>query len=270
MQVHSSTSYHAEWSEQSSDTLYMKRTLRAGTVVEHPGSVIVLGDVKRGAQIIAGGDVMVWGRLLGEAHAGCTGDRSASIQALEMLPSQLRIADIAAYSTQPLKTAGIPEVAAVDNDTLEIHLEPVDLGGRIAEQAYRPGSPSEPAAASAAWFTGAYILLVGLALIAAPTTMFGLLFDASAVTPGWIRVGGTLAALFGFYYLGAAIGDRQGQGLRGFYAATVAGRLFLAAAFAAFVALGQVSSMLLVLAGVNALGALNMLMALRRKGRPRV
>ena len=62
-------------------------------------------------------------------------------------------------------------------------------------------------AATAALFTGAYALAAGAALVAAPKAALGLLFDASAVPPGWIRVGGVLFATFGLQYLGAALGD---------------------------------------------------------------
>ena len=42
-----------------------------------------------------------------------------------------------------------------------------------------------------------------------PRTLFGLLFDCRAVSAGWIRVMGVLAATFGVYYLGTAFGDHR-------------------------------------------------------------
>lgn len=68
----------------------------------------------------------------------------------------------------------------------------------------------------------------------------------SAVPPGWIRVGGTLAALFGCYYWGAAFGDSNGSGSRAFYVSTVVGRVGLVVAFAAIVAAGEVGPALLI------------------------
>ena len=68
----------------------------------------------------------------------------------------------------------------------------------------------------------------------------------SAVPQGWIRVGGTLAALFGCYYWGAAFGDSNGSGSRAFYMSTVVGRVGLVVAFAAIVAAGEVGPALLI------------------------
>uniref|UniRef100_A0A7S3QQ87 Uncharacterized protein n=1 Tax=Dunaliella tertiolecta TaxID=3047 RepID=A0A7S3QQ87_DUNTE len=66
---------------------------------------------------------------------------------------------------------------------------------------------SRTPAAKAAIFTGTYATIAGLALVISPVTVFGLLFDASAVPRGWIRVGGILFALIGMQYLGAGLRD---------------------------------------------------------------
>lgn len=70
-----------------------------------------------------------------------------------------------------------------------------------------------------------------------------------------IRVGGVLASLFGFYYLGSAWGDLSGTGTRGFYQSTIWGRVWLALCFAGIVLLGELPPTLLVLALLNLLGA---------------
>jgi septum site-determining protein MinC len=70
----------------------VRRTLRSGYRLEHPGHVTVIGDVNPGAQIIAGGNIVVWGRLRGLAHAGADGDENAIVCALDLSPTQLRIA----------------------------------------------------------------------------------------------------------------------------------------------------------------------------------
>ena len=83
---------------------------------------------------------------------------------------------------------------------------------------------------------------------------------------GWIRVGGVLASLFGFYYLGAGYADKQHQQVsQGFYKATVWGRCFLFAAFAAIVWRKEVERTLLIPAIVNLMGALTMQLALLRQ-----
>ena len=71
--------------------LLVHAALRSGQTIEHPGAVIVIGDVHPGAQLIAGGDVVVWGRLAGVVHAGVLGDRPAVVCALALQPTELRI-----------------------------------------------------------------------------------------------------------------------------------------------------------------------------------
>jgi septum site-determining protein MinC len=66
--------------------------LRSGQVLERAESVIVIGDVNPGAQVVSHGDVLVWGRLRGSAHAGSEGDEQAMVTAMEFSPTQLRIA----------------------------------------------------------------------------------------------------------------------------------------------------------------------------------
>lgn len=75
------------------DAVVIKKTMRSGYRVEYPGHVIVVGDVNPGAEIISGGDVIVWGRLRGVVHAGADGDERAMVCALDLSPTQLRIAN---------------------------------------------------------------------------------------------------------------------------------------------------------------------------------
>jgi septum site-determining protein MinC len=70
----------------------VRRTVRSGFSLQHTGHVIVIGDVNPGGEIIAGGDVVVWGRLRGMVHAGAEGDEQAVVCALDLSPTQLRIA----------------------------------------------------------------------------------------------------------------------------------------------------------------------------------
>lgn len=80
--------------------ILVRRTLRSGFSLQHPGHVIVIGDVNPGAEIISGGDVIVWGRLRGMVHAGAEGDEDAVVCALDLAPTQLRIAGQIAITPQ--------------------------------------------------------------------------------------------------------------------------------------------------------------------------
>jgi hypothetical protein len=82
---------------------------------------------------------------------------------------------------------------------------------------------------------------------------------------GWVRVGGTLASLFGFYYCGAALDDAEGRFPYRTYQSTVAGRIFLAAVFLLLVVTGQSHRSLLVLAAANIVSALSMHRQIRRR-----
>jgi len=86
-------------------------TLRAGDQLECEGSLLVLGDVNPGARVMASGHVLVWGTLRGVAHAGCQGDSSARITALQLRPLQLRIADAVARGPADLPVPGFAEQA---------------------------------------------------------------------------------------------------------------------------------------------------------------
>jgi septum site-determining protein MinC len=70
----------------------VQRTLRSGFKISYTGHVIVIGDVNPGAEVYAGGSVVVWGRLKGMVHAGMEGDEKAVVCALELEPTTLRIA----------------------------------------------------------------------------------------------------------------------------------------------------------------------------------
>lgn len=75
----------------------VRSTCRSGSRVESYADCIVLGDVNPGAEILAVGDVIIFGHLKGIAHAGIPADRSARIWALSIEPSQIRIADLVAF-----------------------------------------------------------------------------------------------------------------------------------------------------------------------------
>jgi len=94
-------------------TLIVEKTLRGGQKIVSDYSVIVFGDVNPGAEIIAGGDIIVLGACRGIAHAGAHGNRHATIKADRLLASQLRIADVISRSPDQLKDPEYPEIARI-------------------------------------------------------------------------------------------------------------------------------------------------------------
>jgi septum site-determining protein MinC len=96
---------------------WIKGPLRSGGKVLFEGNVVVMGDVNPGAEIVAGGSVIVWGRLRGVVHAGAQGDISAVVCALELAPTQLRIAGEIAVSPKK-QGKSQPEVAGLKDGLL--------------------------------------------------------------------------------------------------------------------------------------------------------
>ena len=96
-------------------------TLRSGDRLESEGSLLVLGDVNPGAQLLAAGHVLVWGTLRGVAHAGNQGDRKARIVALQLRPLQLRIADCVARGPEDLPVPGFAEQAEIVDGVIAIN-----------------------------------------------------------------------------------------------------------------------------------------------------
>ncbi|MFO7167934.1 MAG: septum site-determining protein MinC [Chloroflexota bacterium] len=105
--------------DERGDATLVQRTIRSGQVVRHHGHVTVLGDVNAGAEIIAGGSVIVWGRLRGTVHAGALGDATAVICALELAPTQLRIADLIARAPDG-GVARVPEIARIVDGQISV------------------------------------------------------------------------------------------------------------------------------------------------------
>lgn len=100
-------------------TLYHVGTLRGGQTLHNIGNVVVVGDVNPGAEIVASGDIVIFGRLGGVAHAGAQGDVGSRVYALSLRATQLRIATFIAADAGDPGVAG-PEVAFVRGDRIVI------------------------------------------------------------------------------------------------------------------------------------------------------
>lgn len=79
---------------RSSETKFHRGSLRSGNKVEYEGSLVILGDVNAGAEVVAGDNVIVLGILRGLAHAGAKGNKKAIIAAAQIESPQIRIANV--------------------------------------------------------------------------------------------------------------------------------------------------------------------------------
>lgn len=72
-------------------SILIKRTLRSGQKVKNKENVVIIGDVNPGAEVEAGGDIVVWGNIRGMVHAGSGGREDVCIIAAQIMPTQMRI-----------------------------------------------------------------------------------------------------------------------------------------------------------------------------------
>ena len=101
-------------------TYFHQGTVRSGDYLESPNDLLILGDVNPGAIVSAKGNIIIWGRLLGIAHAGKNGNPKATISALQLRPVQLRIANKVARGPEEKPQLGLAEQARIDSEKIII------------------------------------------------------------------------------------------------------------------------------------------------------
>ena len=109
-------------------TLYLNQTLRSGQTVNYEGNILIIGDAHPGSEIIAEGDITVWGILGGIAHAGCKGNVTSKVRALKLNAIQLRIAGLYARRNDTLNVPYVqktneftPEEAQIEEGKIVIY-----------------------------------------------------------------------------------------------------------------------------------------------------
>lgn len=105
---------------------FYKGILRSGASLEFETSVIIIGDVNHGARVVSKGNIIVLGSLKGTAFAGATGNTNSFVVALDMNPTQIRIADtIARAPDKPVKD-GARETKIAFLEDGNIYIEPLN------------------------------------------------------------------------------------------------------------------------------------------------
>ncbi len=107
----------------TSETKFHKGSLRSGQRIEFEGSLVIIGDVNAGAEVIAGENIVVLGILRGLAHAGAKGNKDAVIEASEIEAAQIRIADKVKEIEKDTNTIRKVKTSAYINDKDELILE---------------------------------------------------------------------------------------------------------------------------------------------------
>ena len=106
-------------SKKRNDILY-EGTVRSGDRISSNGNLCIIGDVNPGAIVSAKKNIYVWGKLLGIAFAGKSGNINASITSLFLNPLQLRIADVIAVGPKEKPKNHYPEIAVIEKQTINI------------------------------------------------------------------------------------------------------------------------------------------------------
>jgi len=104
----------------SDDTLFLRRTVRSGQAIHHASSIVILGDVNPGAEIVASGDIIVWGVLRGLVHAGYPNNENAIVCSLLLAPVQLRIAHLLSRPPDGFQVQARPEFATIKNGQIVV------------------------------------------------------------------------------------------------------------------------------------------------------
>ena len=108
------------FNSKEKDDILHEGTVRSGDRISSNGNLCIIGDVNPGAIVSAKNNIYVWGKLLGIAFAGNTGNNNASIASLYLKPLQLRIADVIAIGPKDKPQNYYPEIALIDNRTIII------------------------------------------------------------------------------------------------------------------------------------------------------
>jgi septum site-determining protein MinC len=112
---------------QPTGVMFHQGTLRSGDYLQSDRSILIYGDVNPGATVSSSGNILIWGRLRGVAHAGADGSTQARIIALQLRPLQLRIADAVARGPDDLPQPGLAEQASLREGVIRI--DPAEVLG---------------------------------------------------------------------------------------------------------------------------------------------
>ena len=115
------------FNSKKKDDILHKGTVRSGERISSNGNLFIIGDVNPGAIVSAKKNIYVWGKLLGIAFAGKSGNKNASIASLYLNPLQLRIADIIAIGPKDKPKNNYPEIAVIDKQTIYINPHLIEI-----------------------------------------------------------------------------------------------------------------------------------------------
>ena len=113
--------------EEQNIAQFYKGGLKNGQILETDSSIIILGDVNPGSNVISKKDIIVIGGLYGNAYAGTNGEEGHFVIALDFSPECLKIDklryEVGKKAKWPIKPKYQPKIAHVVNGLVVI--EPI-------------------------------------------------------------------------------------------------------------------------------------------------
>lgn len=101
-------------------TKFVRKTVRGGQCVRYVGNVVIVGDVNAGAEVYAGGNIMVLGTVRGHVHAGYSGNEKSIIGAFCMQPEIIQIGSIITRSPEGGEKPPYPEIAKIKDGAIVV------------------------------------------------------------------------------------------------------------------------------------------------------
>lgn len=104
------------------DGIFCRGTLHKNQILESEKSIVILGDVERGATIAAKGNIIVLGNLSGKAYAGVGGIQDAFILSLGMQPQKIRIGNVKVQTDKAFQDENMsikPQIIITEGNQLQ-------------------------------------------------------------------------------------------------------------------------------------------------------
>ena len=99
-------------------TKFLRKAVRSGQCVSYQGNIVIIGDINHGGEVVADGNIVVFGCIKGRVFAGNNGNEKAIIASFSLEPEVLSIAGIMTISPDDFEKPSYPEVAKLKDGSI--------------------------------------------------------------------------------------------------------------------------------------------------------
>ena len=99
-------------------TKFLRKAVRSGQCVSYQGNIVIIGDINHGSEVVADGNIVVFGCIKGRVFAGNNGNEKAIIASFSLEPEVLSIAGIMTISPDDFEKPSYPEVAKLKDGSI--------------------------------------------------------------------------------------------------------------------------------------------------------